>query len=305
MREAHALRAAGRLDDAIGRYGEALAADPASGLAAQGLAQALGDAGRWKEALPHAECAALLEPHHLAAQMTLAEVLLATGEAGRASELAGDIRRRWSTNQRAIALQCDAWRLMGDRRYSQFHDYASLIATANLEPTPEWPSPEAWLGAAAARLHNLHGDYDRIGVDHAAHVFDALPRMMDTAVRRHLENLGPGDDPVRARNRGTYSIQRLWSERIDPGSERPHHVAQEGWLSAIIYLGAAGQVRLGRSGVAMPPRLEANWVVEPQAGQLVLFPSYVWHGLTPSAHGSCFILHADLVPGPAELPDHD
>lgn len=202
MREAHALRAAGRLDDAIGRYGEALAADPASGLAAQGLAQALGDAGRWKEALPHAECAALLEPHHLAAQMTLAEVLLATGEAGRASELAGDIRRRWSTNQRAIALQCDAWRLMGDRRYSQFHDYASLIATANLEPTPEWPSPEAWLGAAAARLHNLHGDYDRIGVDHAAHVFDALPRMMDTAVRRHLENLGPGDDPVRARNRG-------------------------------------------------------------------------------------------------------
>lgn len=301
MREAHALRAAGRLNDAIGRYGEALAADPTSGAAAQNLAQALGDAGRWKEALPHAEHAAALEPHQLAAQMTLAEALLATGEARRASDLAGDMRRRWSTNQLAIALQCDAWRLMGDRRYSQLHDYASLIATAKLEPTPEWPSLEAWVGAAAARLHDL----DRIGVDQLDRIFDALPRMMDTTVRRHLENLGPGDDPVRARNRGTYSIQRLWSERIDPGSERPDHVAQEGWLSAIICLGAAGQVRLGRSGVAMQSRLEANWIVEPEIGQLVLFPSYVWHGLTPSADGSYFILHAELVPGPAELPDHD
>lgn len=305
MREAHALRAAGRLNDAIGRYGEALAADPASGLAAQGLAQALGDAGRWKEALPHAERAALLAPHHLAVQMTLTEALLAAGEAGRASELAGDIRRRWSTNQRAIALQCDAWRLMGDRRYRQLHDYASLIATAKLEPTPEWPSLEAWVDAAGARLHDLHGDHDRIGVDQLDRIFAALPRMMDRVVRRHLENLGPGDDPVRARNRGAYSIQRLWSERIDPGSERPDHVAQEGWLSAIVCLGAAGKVRLGRSGVAMQPRLEANWTVEPRVGQLVLFPSYVWHSLTPSADESYFILHAELVPGPAELPDHD
>lgn len=305
MREAHALRAAGRLNDAIGRYGEALAANPKSGAAEQNLAQALGDAGRWKEALPHAERAVELEPYELAAQMTLAEALLATGEARRASDLAGDMRRRWSTNQRAIALQCDAWRLMGDRRYSQLHNYPSLIATAKLEAPAGSGSLAAWVSKSTVRLRKLHGDRDRIGVDSNDVVLGAMPRMMDGAIQRHLESLGPGDDPVRARNRGTYSVQRLWSEMIEPGAQVADRVAQEGWLSVIACLGGAGRLRLGRSGVSMQPRLEAGHVIEIEAGLLVLLPSYMWHGVTPSSDETTFILHAELVPGPAELPDHD
>jgi tetratricopeptide (TPR) repeat protein len=57
MREAHALKAAGRLDEAIVRYGEALAADPRSGVAEHNLAATLGDAGRWTEAEPHLRAA--------------------------------------------------------------------------------------------------------------------------------------------------------------------------------------------------------------------------------------------------------
>lgn len=52
MREAHALKAAGRLEEAALRYGEALAAKP-SGVAEHNLAACLGDAGRWNEAEPH------------------------------------------------------------------------------------------------------------------------------------------------------------------------------------------------------------------------------------------------------------
>ncbi len=305
MRQAHELQAAGRLNDAIGRYGEAVIANPASGIAAQNLAQALGDAGRWKDALPHAERAATLEPHELAVQMTLAEALLAVGEVGRASDLAGDMRRRWSTNQRAIALQCDAWRLVGDRRYGQLHDYASLIAISKLEAPSGWRSLEAWAGEAAAQLRVLHGDRGCIEVDARDHALGALPRTIDAAVRRHLEKLGSGDDPVRARNHGTYSIQCLWSEMVTSGDKRADRIAQEGWLSAIVCLGATGQLRLGKSGVAMQPRLEAGHVVDPEAGLLVLFPSYIWQGVTLSGGEPCIILHAELVPGPAQLPDHD
>jgi tetratricopeptide (TPR) repeat protein len=57
MREAHALKAAGRLAEAIGRYSEAVAANPASGVAEHNLAGALGDAGRWIEAEPHLRAA--------------------------------------------------------------------------------------------------------------------------------------------------------------------------------------------------------------------------------------------------------
>ena len=57
MREAHALKAAGRLDEAVRRYREAAAANPASGVAEHNLAACLGDAGRWSEAEPHIRAA--------------------------------------------------------------------------------------------------------------------------------------------------------------------------------------------------------------------------------------------------------
>lgn len=53
MREAHALKAAGRLDEAVRRYGEAVAANPRSGAAEHALAACLGEDGRWAEADGH------------------------------------------------------------------------------------------------------------------------------------------------------------------------------------------------------------------------------------------------------------
>jgi tetratricopeptide (TPR) repeat protein len=53
LRDAQALKAAGRLDESVDRYREALAANPASGAAEHNLASALGDAARWAEAEPH------------------------------------------------------------------------------------------------------------------------------------------------------------------------------------------------------------------------------------------------------------
>lgn len=57
MREAQALKTAGRLDEAVRLYGEAVAADPRSAVAEHNLAAALGDAGRWTEADGHVSAA--------------------------------------------------------------------------------------------------------------------------------------------------------------------------------------------------------------------------------------------------------
>ncbi len=51
--EAQALKAAGRLEQAITRYRQIFSLAPASGAAEHNLAAALGDAGRWREAEPH------------------------------------------------------------------------------------------------------------------------------------------------------------------------------------------------------------------------------------------------------------
>ena len=53
LRDAQALKAAGRVEEAVERYREALAANPTSGAAEHNFAGALGDAGRWAEAEVH------------------------------------------------------------------------------------------------------------------------------------------------------------------------------------------------------------------------------------------------------------
>jgi tetratricopeptide (TPR) repeat protein len=59
MREAHVLKAAGRLKEALGLYRQAVSVNPASAVAEHNLAGALGDAGRWREAEPHLRSAFL------------------------------------------------------------------------------------------------------------------------------------------------------------------------------------------------------------------------------------------------------
>lgn len=57
MRGAHALKAAGRLSEALELYRQAVSLNPASAVAEHNLAGALGDAGRWREAETHLRAA--------------------------------------------------------------------------------------------------------------------------------------------------------------------------------------------------------------------------------------------------------
>jgi hypothetical protein len=318
MREAQALKAAGRLEEAIGRYEEAVAANPGSGAARQGLAGSLAEAGRWAEAEPHIRAAlatgagvlelqamlarceqtlgrtnAALElaraayasaPQELLAHAVLAEALLGVGEAERASALAGDMRRKWSTSQLAIALQTTAWRILGDRRHGQLCDHGALARTVMTD------------AAAVAELASI-----------AETGRGALPGLMDEAITALLDELGRGDDPVRGRNRGTYVVKNV---RRDDG--RTDHVREGGWLSAVVCEDAAagsgrqGWIRFGQPGVRTLPPLEAEHHVEPRAGLLVLFPSYMWRGTAPfTGEKPRGTFAFDIVPGPVALPEHD
>jgi hypothetical protein len=70
-----------------------------------------------------------------------------------------------------------------------------------------------------------------------------------------------------------------------------NHIHPEGWISSALYIALPDEVRdaTDRSGhiqfgvppielgLALPPRR----IVKPQVGELVLFPSYMWHGTVP------------------------
>jgi len=460
MREAHALKAAGRLEDAILRYREALAVMPRSGIAEHNLAGALGDAGRWAEAEPYlrasfakgndagetwlvlarceqalgrldeadrayrealkrrpqlydahreltqlrwmrtgnlaaatkdlatamraapadirlaivqaqaleysgqneeafalmnqlalnnprdlgimlqasqlatalrrthealvlAERAYATAPLEMATQITLAEALLSAGQPQRASDIAGNLRRRWSTNQHAMALQATAWRMLGDPRYRDLYDYDSLVWSSLLDTPRGWPSLEAYVADVAAALKALHPFQEHPfnqSLRHGSQAVDilqqshpalrALPQALDGPIKRRVRELGKGDDPVRSRNTGRYAVQGMWSVKLRPGGYHIDHVHPQGWLSSACYIetveprGKEGWIKFGQPGVQTPKLLEPEHFVEPKPGLLVLFPSYMWHGTVPFTGEKPRLSFAfDLIPAPDASAD--
>ena len=461
MREAHALKAAGRLEEAALRYGEALAAKP-SGVAEHNLAACLGDAGRWNEAEPHirkafsrgvdapetwlllARCdqwhgrldaadAALREairrrpdmfdahrelaqlvwmrtgeaaaamaevdralasaprlvpllmvkaealasagrtdeafalmaplaaempnqpsllvhaaqlatvlgletdalaltaaayrlaPSDLPVLLARTEALLAAGQAEQASHIAADMRRKWSTNQHAIALQATAWRMLGDPRYRRLCDYDTMVGATTLDTPTGWKSLAGYLVDLADALNALHlfVEHPFSGpLLHGSHAADlqhrshptlkALRHALDGPIRRRLAALGSGEDPVRARNRDTYALQDMWSLRLNPEGHQIDHVRPHGWLSGICHIetapsrGREGSLRFGQPGLPTHPPLEAEHHVEPGPGMLVLFPSYMWQGSSPrGGRKRELAIGFDLVPDPARFTNED
>lgn len=96
-----------------------------------------------------------------------------------------------------------------------------------------------------------------------------------------------------------------WSVLLKPGGHHANHVHPQGWISSAYYVDVpesggeprAGWLRLGEPNPAAP-RCPPEMFVEPAAGMLVLFPSFMWHGTVPFTHGARRLTVAfDVIPG--------
>lgn len=314
--KAQVLEAAGEGERAFALMAEASAAATLqAGLAVEASRMAA-QVGRASEAVTLAVRAQTVAPHELPVLIALAEALLCAGEAQKASDLVGDMRRTWSTNQHAIALQATAWRMLGDPRYRVLCDYAQLVGTEMLEAPAGWASLEAYLADVAGALKRLHpfvaqpfGSPVRLGshvgdIARQAHpALQALPRAIDGAMRRLLARLGEGDDPARARNRGAYRLQGMTSALLGPRGYMRDHVRPQGWLSAGLHVETGeGSVRFGQPGLRTHPMLRAEHDVAMKPGMLVLFPSYLWQGCEPVRQAQ-LSLAFDVMPAPVKLLD--
>jgi hypothetical protein len=97
-----------------------------------------------------------------------------------------------------------------------------------------------------------------------------------------------------------------WSVRLRSGGKHSSHVHTQGWISSALYValphrGAdepsdAGWLTLGQPDEQLGLGMEPRRKVEPLAGQLVLFPSWMWHGTVPFAHGERLTVAFDVKP---------
>jgi tetratricopeptide (TPR) repeat protein len=202
--------------------------------------------------------------------ISLCEALLAAGRHREAEATAASVVAAAPDNQHALALQATAWRLLGDARYPELYDYATLLESRPLEAPQGWTSLASFLEEAAAELDGLHafkahplqqsvrggGQLSLQRAELARPLIGALFQSIDAAVQRHVSRLGSGPGPLRSRNTGKFAISGAWSVRLRSGGYHSDHVHPRGWISSACYIalppgigGGEGE-RPDRSGCA-------------------------------------------------------
>ena len=294
--------------------------DMAIAVYASQLASQIGNGGA---ALTHAERAVALAPQENVAAVALIVACLGAGEAARAEALALDLLRRAPDDQHAIALLATAWRLTGDARYRALYDYDAFVRTSVLSVPAGWSNLAGYVedlrralrAAHAMRTHPFnqsirHGSQtsDILSIDDPA--IAALPAALNPSISQYIAGLGAGDDPLRRRNLGDYAFQGIWSIRMKAGGYHVDHVHPNGWISSACYIdvpevraGHEGWIRFGEPGIRTAPALQAERFIEPAPGMVVLFPSYMWHGVVPyTKPGARMTFAFDLEPANGGSP---
>lgn len=211
-----------------------------------------------------------------------------------------------------------AWRLLGDSRAAWLDGDPVLHGVLD----PGLSAAEiAELAALLRQLHTAALPYAEQSVRHGTQTDRSIllrhepllgtvrARLME-ALQDFVATLPPPDPrhpvphPTLCRPRGGLQISGSWSVRLGAGGFNVTHSHPVGWLSAVLYVALpddAGPAPAGALHLGAPPDelgldLAPYAVIPPRVGQLVVFPSILWHGTYPFAAGERLNLAFDVVP---------
>jgi tetratricopeptide (TPR) repeat protein len=215
------------------------------------------------------------------------------------------------------AYAATAWRMAADPRSEWLERDSTFVRVIDL--TGALP-PSEQLGATLRGLHLARGEYldqsVRGGTQTDGPLFSRidptirhLRRAVVSAVESYIEQLPPidADHPLlRHRRDRKVRFSGSWSVRLRSGGRHSNHVHPLGWISSAFYIalppkGAndpddAGWLTLGEPDDKLQLDLGPWRKIEPKVGQLVLFPSWMWHGTVPFAEGERLTVAFDVRP---------
>ncbi|WP_286266076.1 2OG-Fe(II) oxygenase family protein [Thalassotalea atypica] len=237
--------------------------------------------------------------------LDLIGILIVEYEYERAQELVAKVEKIAPYNQLLIAYKSLCWRLVGDDRYQWLIDYQRFVRGYQI-PTPKgYQSLPAFLKDlehVLLSMHNTkheplkqtlkHGTQTPGRLLYKPHpVISALKQSLSEVVNEHISNL-PDDNnhPLLSRKANAFEFSGSWSVKLKPQGFHVNHVHPAGWLSSSFYVNMpdftkvqqthpqAGAIKFGESSLFLGDREKIERIIEPKAGTLALFPSYVWHG---------------------------
>jgi uncharacterized protein (TIGR02466 family) len=229
-------------------------------------------------------------------------VLLALGRAAETLPLTAAERARHPLDQRWLAHRATAARLLGHPDYEQLYDYEHFVRPFDLAVPPGWSTIEQFhadlLPVLIARHQLATHPLDqslRLGTQTARSlladpdpVLQALVASLRRSVDEYRHAIGfDAAHPYLERNHGDARMTGCWSVRLRRGGFHVNHIHPAGWISSAYYVqvpaevadadARSGWIKFGEPNVETPGATPAHFV-QPRAGRLVLFPSYMWHG---------------------------
>jgi hypothetical protein len=124
---------------------------------------------------------------------------------------------------------------------------------------------------------------------------DPAIQVLAATIRREVEArlaqlpVDPGH-PFLRRNTGRIAFAGSWSVRLRNSGFHVSHIHPSGWLSSACYItlpteiggpDAAGALDFGIPDAALGLDLRPARTLVPRPSQLIVFPSYFWHGTRP------------------------
>jgi Flp pilus assembly protein TadD len=258
------------------------------------------------------------------AQRNLLSTLIRAGQPQEALTIARALRADDPDEQYLIAIEALALRRLGEEAYKRFTNFERYVRCYSVEAPSGYFTVHNFNATLADALRRQH----RI----AAHPFDqtlhngsqtprnliglkepvlsAFMKAADASVRDYISRLpAEANDPVGARKQERYRYENLSSMRLLNEGYLPNQVHDRGWITGlyIVAYSPAEQRRFPRAGhiaLGAPNRPviqcgPEQWI-EPKEGLLVLFPSYIWHGVAPVEGSELLTLTFDVMPVQAE-----
>jgi tetratricopeptide (TPR) repeat protein len=234
--------------------------------------------------------------------------LLKAGDAEQAAQRAQEALDTDPDNQESWAYLATAWRLLGDPRELWLCDYEQLIALLEVDVPDGFADIPQFLAALVDSLEILHQARTepvrqslRGGSQTPGRLFgrpeptvSALQTVLLRSIERWLARL-PKDPrhPFLRRVSRSVSFTGSWSVKLWTSGRHVNHYHSDGFMSSAFYVALppsvrapsgdehAGHIQFGQPPLELALNLPPRRIIQPRAGYLALFPSYMWHGTLP------------------------
>lgn len=306
LREAYvkSLDLAGRRDEALAEINNALEAlghEPGLLHRQAKILANLGDIGSALDSFGEALSLSATDEMRL----DYAAILIFIADYDAAMRQLDIVARNQPYQQLMWAYRSLCWRLTGDERYRWLNDYESQVKSYVLSTPNGYSNLLDFLNDLKEQLELMHRTEIQPLEQTLLHGTQTPGRLLHKPVREiqllksaltlavtdYIDSM-PKDDthPLYQRKTGRFRFSGSWSVKLGADGYHVNHVHPAGWISSSYYVvlpesmsdvsqdPAGGCIKFGESSLRLGDREVIEKTIKPEAGQLVLFPSYMWHG---------------------------